>query len=482
MKGLMIQGTSSDAGKTFIVTGLCRLLANMGVKVCPFKSQNMSNNSHVTLDGLELSTAQALQAQAARLTPAVFMNPILLKPRHNCSSEVILNGKVYASTTKGYREFAQTVGIQAVRDSLAHIAANFEAVVIEGAGSPAEVNLNAHEIVNMRIAREADVPVILVADVDRGGSLAAIVGTLELLGQDRKRVHGIIFNKFRGDIELFRDAVTWTENYTGVKVLGVLPYLEGVNLPAEDSLNIQGHVSAERSRTINIGILKFPGISNFSDFDPLSQEQDVNLSFIDSNVKWVYKNDALIFPGTKTTYDAMNWLATSNFYENLTHFRGFIFGICGGLQIMGRTLFDPLHIENDKLTHLDGLGLFPFTTEFAREKITRQHTGKISGYEIHYGRTHYDYSQEFSPLFMIDGQPEGMRSKDLRLACTYLHGVFGNDEFRTEWLNAIRSAKNYGTRPIIETRTALDETFDAIAEHLRRHLDIEAILQLSQIH
>ena len=191
----------------------------MGVKICPFKSQNMSNNAYVTHDGKEISIAQALQAQAAGLVPEVFMNPIILKPKHNSSSEVILNGQVYAPDTKHYREFTQTAGIQAVREALAHIARNFEAVIIEGAGSPAEVNLNASEIVNMRIAREADVPVILVADVDRGGSLAAIVGTLELLGQDRKRVHGIIFNKFRGDIELFHDAVTWTENYTGVKVL-----------------------------------------------------------------------------------------------------------------------------------------------------------------------------------------------------------------------------------------------------------------------
>ncbi len=480
MKGIMIQGTSSDAGKTFIVTGLCRLLADMGVKVCPFKSQNMSNNSHLTPDGLELSTAQALQAQAARLSPAVFMNPILLKPRSNCSSEIILNGRVYASTTKGYRTFTQTVGIQAVRESLAHIAANFDAAVIEGAGSPAEVNLNASEIVNMRVAREADVPVLLVADVDRGGSLASVVGTLELLGQDRRRVKGLIFNKFRGDIALFRDAVTWTENYTGLPVLGVLPYLEGVTLPAEDSLNIREHAS-NSPHAISIGVLKFPGISNFSDFDPFTQEQDVKLSFIDSNVKWVYQNDALIFPGTKTTYDAMNWLRNAKIYEIVRDFHGFIFGICGGLQIMGRTLFDPLHIENDKLTHLDGLGLLPFTTEFAPEKITRQHTGKISGYEIHYGRTTYNYSEEYTPLFVLNGQPEGMRTKDLRLACTYLHGVFENDEFRTEWLNAIRRAKNYGTHPISESRTALDRTFDAIAEHLRRHLDVEAILRLSQL-
>ena len=244
MNGIMIQGTSSGSGKTFIVTGLCRLLTNMGFQVCPFKSQNMSNNAYVTHDGLEISTAQAVQAGAANLRPEVFMNPILLKPRHDKSSEIILNGKVFSPSTKNYRNFTQNEGINAVRKALNYISQNFQAVIIEGAGSPAEINLNSFEIVNMRISREADVPVILIADVDRGGSLAAVTGTLELLGNDRKRVKGIIFNMFRGDIELFKDAVKWTEDYTGVKVLGVVPFLNGVNIADEDSLNITEHHSS----------------------------------------------------------------------------------------------------------------------------------------------------------------------------------------------------------------------------------------------
>ena len=240
MNGLMIQGTSSGAGKSFITTGLCRLFSDIGIKVCPFKSQNMSTNSTLTHDGLEIASAQAVQAQAARLTPEAFMNPVLLKPRNDCSSEIVLNGKTFARSMSDYRNFAQTEGISAVRQALAHIAGNFEAVIIEGAGSPAEVNLNSSEIVNMRIAREADVPVILVADVDRGGSLAAVVGTLALLGDDRARVKGIIYNMFRGDISLFNDAVKWTENYTGVKVLGVVPFVKGVKIPEEDSLIRRG--------------------------------------------------------------------------------------------------------------------------------------------------------------------------------------------------------------------------------------------------
>ena len=240
MNGLMIQGTSSGAGKSFITTGLCRLFSDIGIKVCPFKSQNMSTNSSLTHDGLEIASAQAVQAQAARLTPEAFMNPVLLKPRNDCSSEIVLNGKTFAHSMSDYRNFAQTEGISAVRQALSYIAGNFEAVIIEGAGSPAEVNLNSSEIVNMRIAREADVPVLLVADVDRGGSLAAVVGTLELLGDDRERVKGIIYNMFRGDISLFDDAVKWTENYTGVKVLGVVPFVKGVKIPEEDSLIRRG--------------------------------------------------------------------------------------------------------------------------------------------------------------------------------------------------------------------------------------------------
>ncbi|MCL2010851.1 MAG: cobyric acid synthase [Synergistaceae bacterium] len=239
MKGVMVQGTGSDSGKSFIVTGLCRVFSDRGRKVCPFKSQNMSNYSLAVKGGLEMSRAQAVQAEAARTAPEVFMNPILLKPREDTSSEIVLNGRVF-DTPAGrdyYRTFTMNEGIAAVRRALAHIEKNFDAVLIEGAGSPAEVNLNDAEIVNMRVAREAEVPVILVTDVDRGGSLASVVGTLDLLGDDRERVKGIIFNKFRGDLSIFEPAVRWTEERTGVKVVGVMPWTPGVRLPDEDSLS-----------------------------------------------------------------------------------------------------------------------------------------------------------------------------------------------------------------------------------------------------
>ena len=246
MKGLMIQGTCSNAGKSFIVTGLCRIFSDLGIKICPFKSQNMSNNSVIMKSGLEISVAQYEQALAARLEPEIFMNPILLKPKNDSHSEIILNGKNYEllNGENYFRDFTQNLGIKTIREALNHIKNNFDAIIIEGAGSPAEINLNAHEIVNMRIAREADVPVILVTDVDRGGSLASIVGTLELLGKDRNRVKGIIFNKFRGDIRLFKSAVEWTENYTGIKVVGVIPFEKSINLESEDSLSDKKNISA----------------------------------------------------------------------------------------------------------------------------------------------------------------------------------------------------------------------------------------------
>lgn len=250
MKGLMIQGTCSNAGKSFIVTGLSRIISDLGIRICPFKSQNMSNNSVIMKSGLEISVAQYEQALAARLEPEIFMNPILLKPKNDSHSEIILNGKKYEllNGENYFRDFTQNIGIKNIREALNHIKNNFDAIIIEGAGSPAEINLNSHEIVNMRIAREADVPVILVADVDRGGSLASIVGTLELLGQDRERVKGIIFNKFRGDIGLFKSAVEWTENYTGIKVAGVIPFDKNINLESEDSLSDKKNISGNSDK------------------------------------------------------------------------------------------------------------------------------------------------------------------------------------------------------------------------------------------
>ena len=332
MKGIMIQGTSSDAGKSFLVTGLCRLLADRGVRVCPFKSQNMSNNSCVTWDGMEVSRAQAVQAEAARLRPETFMNPILLKPRRDTCSEIVLEGRVFEAPADRdyYRTFTMTHGLSAVRRALRHIAGHFDAVVIEGAGSPAEVNLNETEIVNMRIAREADVPVLLVTDVDRGGSLASVVGTLELLGADRKRVKGVIFNKFRGDPVLFAPAVEWLEARTGVRVIGVMPWVEGASIAGEDSLGLRWGRGGRGA--LSVGVIRFPGISNFTDLDPFESEPDVDLVGLDSGtpLKMLRSLDAVILPGSKNSMRDMSWLRETGLAEVLRAFAdagGFVLGL-----------------------------------------------------------------------------------------------------------------------------------------------------------
>lgn len=338
MRGIMVQGTSSDSGKSFIVTALCRVFSDMGYKVCPFKSQNMSNNSCVTSDELEMGRAQGVQAEAARLAPEVFMNPILLKPRKDTSSEIVLMGKVFdAPCDKNYyRNFTMTEGLKALRTALSHIEENFDLIVSEGAGSPAEVNLNAAEIVNMRVAREADIPVLLVADVDRGGAIASVVGTLELLGEDRKRVKGIIFNKFRGDISLFEDAVKFTEEKTGVKVVGVMPWLNDVVIEGEDVMSINWMRGASEGRgKLRIGVIKFPRVSNHTDMEAFRFEPDVSLCEVTEATDFTVL-DAVILPGTKSTVLDMKHLWDSGLADKIKNFSqegGTVFGQIGRAHV-----------------------------------------------------------------------------------------------------------------------------------------------------
>ena len=446
MRGIMIQGTSSDAGKSFLVTGLCRMLSDMGIKVCPFKSQNMSNNSCVTWDGCEMSRAQAVQAEAARLRPETFMNPILLKPRRDTSSEIILDGKVFDAPAEKdyYRTFTRSHGIAAVRRALDYINKNFDVIVIEGAGSPAEINLNESEIVNMRVAREADVPVLLVTDVDRGGSLASILGTLDILDitGDKERVKGVVFNKFRGDPDLFKPAVKWLEDNYKVKTAGVLPYVSGAAIAGEDSLSIKwdNKINAE----IAIGVIRFPSVSNFTDLDALDFESDISLIGIDEDTpdKLFNNLDAVILPGSKNSMRDMAWLAKTGLAEKIKNLynRGcFVLGLCGGYQMLGERLCDPDLRENSELKEINGLGLLPCETDFiSQDKRTALVSGsfnfdnniKVTGYEIHFGRTKILENENnlgVKSLFEIDDRSEGAARKYLRAAGTYLHGVLDND-------------------------------------------------------
>ena len=497
-RGIMVQGTSSDAGKSFVATALCRIFSDMGYSVCPFKSQNMSNNSCVTPDGLEMGRAQGVQAEAARTEPQAYMNPILLKPRKDTSSEIVLMGHVFdAPCDKNYyRTFTMGKGIETVRKAIELIDSKYDVMVCEGAGSPAEVNLNAAEIVNMRVANEADIPVLLVADVDRGGAIASVVGTLELLGEDRARVKGIIFNKFRGDISLFEDAVSFTEAKTGVKVVGVLPWLQDVVIEGEDimSINWQRKTTHDAAQDghLRIGVVKFPRVSNHTDLEAFRFEPDVDIVEITSPEQ-LPTLDAVILPGTKSTVLDMKFTEDSGIAEAIREFSragGAVYGLCGGYQMLGEEIDDLELRDNDKIPHIAGLGLLPCVTTFADEKTTIRRKGHVihpsfkgpepvEGYEIHFGETRPLRSDpKFAPLFELDGRPDGLADESLRTAGSYLHNAFHNDGFRTEWLNRLRERRGLPKRAAVCTSEAKEAAYDALAAETRQNLDINYITEL----
>lgn len=488
MKGIMIQGCSSDAGKSYIATALCRILKNRGYRVCPYKSQNMSNNSYVTWDGGEIGRAQGVQAEAAGIRPETYMNPILLKPQQDSGSEIVLFGKVYKPMPgKEYHQnFTMNKGLEAARKGLDIIRENFDAVVIEGAGSPAEVNLNDREIVNMRIANEADVPVLLAVDINRGGSFASIVGTLELLGEDRKRVKGLIFNQFRGDISLFEDGVKWIEDYTGVKVVGVLPYFRDINIEGEDSLSINFQHRSVSENTVSIGIVRLPYISNHTDMEIFMYEDDVDIHFIDEFTS-LDKFDAVIIPGTKSTIGDLEYLEEIGLADKLKQYKGCVFGICGGYQIIGETLIDDEGIDFKPGYRKAGLGLLPLSTHFQKDKrvILTKATGihpfvegmEVSGYEIHLGRTEIT-GENASYLWSIEGKKDGAATADMGVAGSYLHNIFHNDNFRTAWLNMIREKKGFPVRPVLDTAAYKESQYEKLAAYASKYLDLDYIFEL----
>ena len=488
MKGIMIQGCSSDAGKSYVATAICRILKDMGYKVSPFKSQNMSNNSYVTWDGGEIGRAQGVQAEAAGVRAETYMNPILLKPQKDSGSEIVLFGEVFKTLSgKDYHDdFTMTDGIAAVRKGLKIIEDQYDVIVIEGAGSPAEVNLNDKEIVNMRIAEEADVPVLLVVDINRGGSFASIVGTLELVGKDRERVKGLIFNQFRGDLALFEDGVKWIEEYTGIKVVGVLPYLRDVHIEGEDSLSINFQHTSGAKETLDIGIVRLPYISNHTDMEIFQYEADVNIRFIDEFTS-LDKFDAIIIPGTKSTIGDLEYIEGIGLAEKLKTFNGYIFGICGGYQIMGEDLFDEEGIDFKPGYRKQGLGLLPLSTHFQRQKEVGQVNARgihplaqdleVTGYEIHLGRTEKK-NDTVSPLWMIGDRPDGAATADMKRAGSYLHNVFHNDNFRTAWLNMIRRHKGIPQREMVDTMAYKEAQYTKLGNYAREYLDVDYIMSL----
>ncbi len=424
---LMVQGTTSDAGKSTVVAALCRLLKRQGVRVVPFKPQNMALNSAVTSDRGEIGRAQALQAQAAGLAPHTDMNPVLLKPSSNTGAQVIIHGKVRAEMNAHDYQQYKTVAMQAVLESYARLRANYDAIIVEGAGSPAEINLRERDIANMGFAEAVDCPVILVADIDRGGVFAHIVGTLACLSEsERKRIIGFVINRFRGDISLLEPGLTWLEQKTGKPVLAVLPYLLGLVLDAEDA--VEATQSARGA--FRIVVPQLPRMSNHTDFDALRAHPDVDLQFIGQG-KAIPAADLIILPGSKNTRGDLDWLYANGWHQALSkHLRygGKVMGICGGFQMLGHSVADPHGIEGEAGVSA-ALALLDITTEIGTEKRLLQVIGhcdfadaSISGYEIHMGTSHGPALVK--PAFLIDGRPEGARSPDDQILGTYLHGLF----------------------------------------------------------
>ncbi|RJG14778.1 cobyric acid synthase [Massilia cavernae] len=424
---LMVQGTTSDAGKSTVVAALCRLLKDKGVRVAPFKPQNMALNSAVTADGGEIGRAQALQAIAAGLAPHTDMNPVLLKPSSDIGAQVVIHGKVRAEMDARDYHHYKTIAMGAVLESYGRLRQQYDAIIVEGAGSPAEINLRDRDIANMGFAEAVDCPVILVADIDRGGVFAHIVGTLSCLSQsERDRIVGFVINRFRGDISLLEPGLEWLEQQTGKPVLAVLPYLQGLFLDAEDAVQA---VQAS-SGAFKIVVPSVPRMSNHTDFDALRVHPDVDLKFVRQG-EAKPPCDLLILPGSKNTRGDLAWLLAQGWGEYIArHVRygGKVIGICGGFQMLGATVGDPHGVEGDA-GQSRALGLLDMHTELTRDKRLAQVTGhcefadaSVAGYEIHMGISTGAAMER--PAFRIGGRGEGARSGDDQILGSYLHGMF----------------------------------------------------------
>lgn len=511
---IMVQGTASDVGKSLITAALCRVFTQDGWSTAPFKSQNMSLNSYVTWDGKEIGRAQGMQADACGILATTDMNPILLKPTCEMSSQVVVHGKPLRDyDAREYRESYLPIAGGIVRESLQRLRETYDIIVLEGAGSPAEINLKDRDIVNMRMAAWADAPVILVADIDRGGVFASIVGTLELLEpNERDRVCGFIINKFRGDVTLLQPGLDWLEERTGKPVLGVLPYLLNLELEDEDSLSLskQQQVDASFSDAavlkdkLDIAVIRLPRISNFTDTDPLRFESDVALRYMERTGQWG-KPDAVIIPGSKNTIEDLLWLKESGLADLLKkHVEngGFTIGICGGYEMLGMRLLDPWQVESAAL-ETEGLCFFPFEVQFADQKRTVRVEGfgklssempslPIEGYEIHMGQVRWQSEHSFYQPFQIREQrpaaeavasaayeAEGICSADGRLWGTFIHGILHNDDFRRAWLNEIRESKELTRLPAeLRFQERRESAFDRLADQTRSHLNLPLIYEL----
>lgn len=512
-RALMVLGTASHVGKSLLTAALCRILAQEGFRVAPFKAQNMALNSAATPDDLEIGRAQAMQAEAARVTPTVDMNPVLIKPSSDVGAQVVVRGRVWGQVTAGdYHRWRVEELFPIVCESYERLASRHDIIVLEGAGSPAEINLKARDIVNMRMAEAADAQCVLVGDIDRGGVFASLLGTLELLEEhERARVRGFIVNKFRGDQSLLTPGIEMIEARLGKPCVGVIPHLHEIGLDEEDSVALSDRKTAARvwsadeetpGRRLRIGVVALPYMSNFTDFDALAAEPSVALAYV-SCAEEVERADLLIVPGTKQTIGDLRWLKSKGFDAAIVKLapRGLVVGVCGGMQMLGMEVADPEGMEGGG--RMDGLGLLPIRTVIGRHKVTRRALARLNvprlfgrevscseavGYEIHLGTT--EYVEGFAPLLTLSHEGEsatacdqsrsigdGAMSEDGRVIGTYLHGFFDDDRFRHAFIHAARAASGL-TPPQVFAHVSAEREgrFDRLAAHVRNSLHLEEML------
>lgn len=497
----MVMGTASDVGKSVVAAGICRLLYRRGVRVAPFKAQNMSLNSFVTAEGGEMGRAQVLQARACGLLPHVDMNPILLKPEADNRSQVVVNGSVWGTHDAQSYFGRRQVLFHHVRESYERLSGVYDAIVIEGAGSAAEINLRDRDIVNWPVAVMADAGVVLVADIDRGGVFAQIIGTIDLLSpEERRRVVGIVVNKFRGDLTLFSDGVAFIAQHTHIPILGVVPFFRDIQLDQEDSLDLErpGRIEFTKDK-VNVAVVLLPRMSNFTDFNVLAAEPDVAVCYAASPSD-LTGADVVVLPGSKNTVADLHYLEQAGFGPIIAacvDAGAELVGVCGGYQMLGREIADPFGVEAGG--HRQALGFLDVVTELTTQKTTQQveamplysekelnESDIVRGYEIHMGRTQRG---RVSPCFRIlqrngrsgkdlPSHEEGAISEDHRVWGTYIHGVFDGPGFRRSWLNRVRRRKGLAPLPFevsFGVSKHLAAAIDRWADHLEQHLKLEPI-------
>ncbi|NEP11050.1 MAG: cobyric acid synthase CobQ [Symploca sp. SIO2C1] len=494
MKAIMVVGTTSHAGKSLITTALCRVLLRHGWGVSPFKGQNMALNAYVTQEGKEIGYAQAVQAWAAGSRPCVEMNPILLKPQGDMTSQVVLMGRAVdrIGAHDYYKQYFNR-GWHAIEKSLKYLSQQFDVVVCEGAGSPAEINLKHRDLTNMRVALHLNALTLLVVDIDRGGAFAHVVGTLELLEpEERALIKGVIINKFRGQRSLLDSGITWLEERTGIPVVGVIPWIDEL-FPAEDSLDLlERNFKKKQDTELSIAVIRLPRIANFTDFDPLESEPTVSVNYLMPNQTLGYP-DAVIIPGTKTTISDLRILHESGMAQEIKNYAaagGTVMGICGGFQMLGTTLEDRDGLEGHRGRY-PGLELLPLATSITGQKISRQRSVTsnypqaglpVTGYEIHQGRSQLlelteEEGSAYQPLFNDSGL--GIVDSTQLIWGSYLHGLFDNGPWRRAWLNHLRQRRGLPFLPtgVANYREQREAIFNTLADILEANLHLDPILE-----